>query len=150
MNRTGAWAAAGVLVAGALAGCGGGTDAYCDSIESAADEFSTFEGGTAGDLEQAMETFDALADEAPDDVAADWEVLDNAFSGLEDALEDAGLEFSDLDAMMSGETPADLDPAKMQALAEDLQALATDDIQEAADNIEKHAQDECGVDLSES
>jgi hypothetical protein len=139
-----------VLLAGLLAGCGGGTDAYCESLESASDEFSTFEGGNAGDLEQAMETFDELADEAPGDVQADWEVLDEAFSGLEDALEEAGLEFSDLDSMMAGETPENIDPTKLAALAEDLQALATDDIQKAADNIEKHAKDECGIDLSES
>ncbi len=69
---------------------------------------------------------------------------------MQQALEDAGLEVSDLEGITTGQLPEGFDETKLTALAEDLQAVGTQKVQDAADNIEKHAKDECDVDLSET
>jgi hypothetical protein len=141
------------LMAGFLTACGGGGDtgAYCDSVEDAKADFEKLESGESLDgLEQALNTMHDLADEAPDDVKEDWQVLDGAINDLETALDDAGLKFSDLEAMTSGEIPEDLDPTKIAALGEQLQGLTDEKFQEASENIEKHAKDECDIDLGTS
>ncbi|HQR26829.1 MAG TPA: hypothetical protein PLP61_07310 [Nocardioides sp.] len=156
MKRSLAMAAVSVVLSGALVGCGSGdggtssTESYCDEMKSAKESLAGLDGTSSGDLEKAFTTVHDLADSAPDAVADDWQVLDDAVSGIEQALDKAGLKLSDLDKMSSGEMPADLDPAKLQQLAQDMQQLGTDQVQQAADNIEKHAKDECGVDLNAS
>ena len=69
---------------------------------------------------------------------------------MQDALKEAGLKISDLEGLSSGNIPEGLDQTKLAALAEDLQAVGSEKVQDAADNIEKHAKDECDVDLGES
>jgi len=146
--------AAATLMAGMLTACGGGgsgdTDAYCDSIEDAKSDIESLDSADFDNLEQAFDTFHKIAGEAPDDVKADWEVLDGAFQDMQDALAEAGLKISDLEGLSSGQLPEGVDQAKLAALVEDLQAVGSEKVQDAADNIEKHAKDECDVDLSET
>jgi len=144
------------LMTGLLAGCGGdgggsaGGGDYCDSIEDAKAEFGDIEGGDFAGFDQAIDTVHELADDAPDEVADDWEVLEGALDDLVAALEKAGIELSDLEAMSRGEMPPGLDPAKLQELAADMQDFGGEELETATDNIEKHAKDECDVDLSET
>ena len=146
--------AAATLMSGMLTACGGGgsgdTDAYCDSIEDAKSDIESLDTGDFGNLEKAFDRFHEIAGEAPDDVKADWEVLDGAFQDMQQALEDAGLKISDLEGITSGQIPEGLDQAKLTQLAEDMQAVGSEEVQDAANNIEKHAKDECDVDLTES
>jgi hypothetical protein len=145
-----------VLGAGLLTGCGGGDSgegsSYCDDLKSAQEEFSAFNSDNpdAADLEKAIDRFHQLADEAPDEVKDDWATLDGALQDFQQALEDAGLTMDDLAKIQNGEMPENFDPAKLQELAPKLQSLGDQDFQDAADNIEKHAKDECNVDLSSS
>jgi hypothetical protein len=144
------------LMTALLAGCGGddggsaGGGDYCDSIADAKAELEDIQGGDIGGFEQAIETVHELADEAPDEVADDWEVLEGGIDDLVAALEKAGIEPSDLEAISRGEMPPGLDPAKLQTLAEDMQDFGGEEFETATDNIEKHAKDECDVDLSET
>jgi hypothetical protein len=142
--------AAATLIAGTLTGCGGGTDAYCDSIKEAQSELGGLDDGDFAELDKAIDRIHEIADDAPDEVADDWEVLDGAVSDMETALEDAGIEMSDLEGLTRGEIPEGVDQEKLAALGEDLNAIGSAEVQEAADNIDKHANDECGVDLSEN
>jgi hypothetical protein len=140
------------LVAGMLTACGGGgdTDAYCDSVKEAKTELGGLEDGDFAELDKAIDRIHELADDAPDEVADDWKVLDGAVSDMEAALEEAGLEMSDLEGLTQGEIPEGVDQQKLAALGADLNKIGSAEVQEAADNIEKHAKDECDVDLSGS
>ncbi|MFC5178575.1 hypothetical protein [Nocardioides taihuensis] len=145
-----------VLGAGLLTGCGGGdsgeSSSYCDDLKSAQEEFAAFDSDNPdmADLDKAMDRMHQLAGEAPDAVQEDWATLDGALQDFQTALEDAGLTMDDLAKMQNGEMPENFDPAKLQELAPKLQSLGDQDFQDAADNIEKHAKDECNVDLGSS
>lgn len=157
MKQSLAMTAAATLMAGLLAGCGGGDggggDAggdYCDRLASAKEDFESLDSGDFAGFEEAIATIHELADEAPDEVAADWETLEGAIDQLETALDDAGIEISDLEAMSRGEMPEGVDPSKLASLGEDLQAMGSEEFETASTNIEEHAKDECDIDLSES
>lgn len=155
MKRNLALIAASTLMAGLLTGCGGdsgtsASDTYCDSMESAKQTFADFDEGDVAGLEEAINKFHELAAAAPDDIAEAWATLDGTLVALEDALAEAGLEMADLEAISNGEMPADIDLAKLTALSEDLEKLGAAEVEEAAAAIEKHAKDECDIDLSES
>lgn len=148
MRRIGTWAATAVLGAGLLAGCGGGggdTEAYCNSLEEAKDAFSG--DMNAASFDELSDKVDDLVDEAPGEVSGDWEKLQDKLDELNGALEDAGLSAADL------EDPAkmgDVDPEDAQKIQEIAESMSGDDLEKASDNIEKHAKDECDVDLSGS
>ena len=50
--------------------------------------------------------------------------------------------------LQTGEIPDGVDMTALQSLMTEIQALDTKEFQEAGDNINKHAKDECGVDLA--
>ena len=76
---------------------------------------------TSANFEKAFDTLHELADEAPDDVKDDWEVLDGALTDMEKALQDAGIKISDLEGMVNnGEIPEGVDMEKLATLSEDL------------------------------
>lgn len=144
MRRIGTWTAAAVLGAGLLVGCGGGgdTEAYCDGLKDAENAFSG--DMDPGAMDQVSDTISDLADDAPDEVSGDWETLENAYGDFEDALEDAGLSTED---MSDPEKLQSMDPEDMQKIQDASESMSSDDITKATDNIEKHAKDECDVDL---
>ena len=88
-----------------------------------------------------------LADEAPDEIKDDWEILVNGVDKLVAALKKAGLDDDDMATLQSGEIPDGVDMTALQSLMDELQSLDTEEFQAAGDNINKHAKDECGVDL---
>ncbi|VXC54716.1 conserved exported hypothetical protein [Nocardioides sp. AX2bis] len=135
-----------------VGGCGGGTDAYCEDLRSAEEQFTAFDEGTpdAQQFEDAISTFRSLGEEAPDEVAQEWEVFLGAFDDLEKALEDAGIEFGDLADIQAGELPEGLDEQALQDLGTEIESLGGDEIEQASDAIEEHASSECDVDLSGS
>lgn len=160
MRRIGTWAAAIVLGAGALAGCGGddsssaeddggsgGSDSsaessdYCDRIDGFAD--TLMGSGSAQDLEDLRTTAEELADDAPDEVSAEWGKIRDAFNALDDKLEEAGLSLEDL------QDPTALSAEQQQALVsinEDLVAVG-EEVGTAGQTISEHAETECGVQL---
>jgi len=145
VRRIGTWTAAAVLGAGLLAGCGGSdTEAYCSSLEDAQDSFSgDVDPANFGDLTDQVEE---IVDEAPDDVKGDWEKLQGALDDFESALDDAGLSVDDLS---DPEALADVDPEDAAKIQEVANSMGTD-FEDASNNIEKHAKDECDIDLGES
>jgi hypothetical protein len=90
--------------------------------------------GTGGDLDDTQEFLDAFADDAPEEIREDFQVIAEAYGKIVEALE--GVDLS------SGEQP---DP---EALAE-LQQLSTEldqpRIQEANENITAWVEENCGV-----
>lgn len=146
-------ALAGVVLLGtSLAACGGGDSAadsdYCKDIKTASKTFSNLDSGDIGKLGDAFKTFHQLAAEAPGTIEADWKKLDGAVTTVEDGLKDAGIKLSDLPKLQQGQVPKGIDVTKLQSLATDLQKLSDAEFEKASKAIEKHAKDECKVDLN--
>lgn len=135
-----------------VGGCGGGTDAYCEDLGAAGDQFAAFdsEQPSAEEIEEAISTFRDLGEQAPDEVSGDWDVFLGAFDDLESALEDAGIGFGDLADIQAGELPEGLDEQALQDLTTEIQSLGGEEIDQASQAIEEHASSECDVDLSGS
>ena len=142
------------FTASVLAACGGGSanssGGYCDELKCDKAYFNSIggSGADASNLGTAFTKVHALAAKAPDNVAADWKTLDAAITTFETALSDAGLKPSDLAGLQSGNVPAGVDVAKLQALLPKLQELSSTDVSKAADAISADAKKTCGVDLA--
>jgi hypothetical protein len=148
-----------VLLVGSVAACGDDSSngdgesndagSYCDDLKDAKEEFASLEGEDADPavLEDAFSTMQKLGDEAPDEVAADWDVLTEGFDKIQQALDDAGIGLEDLD---DPDALATMDPAAAQKLTQVFSSLDGDEFSGAADAITKHAKDECDVDLEDS
>ena len=143
-------AAVAALCASTLTACGGGTKAYCDDLRDANKDFSSLDNADFSKFDDAISRMHKLADEAPDEVADDWKVLDGALNDLQDALKKAGLTTDDLAKMSQGQMPENFDMSKLQQLQEDMSSLGDQKFQDASNAIEKHAKDECNVDLGSS
>jgi len=147
-----------VLAAGVLAGCGGGSDgdtgatdteSYCDQLKADKQFVDTFSGGDPdpSQIGDAIDRFHDLADAAPEEVAADWQVVDGTFTEIERALAEAGISTDDLAGLQKGEFPKGVDVAKLTKLLPKIQALNSKELQDAVASIRTHAKDECGVTL---
>ena len=81
------------LSAGLLTACGGNSsDAYCSELKSDKAYFDSIGSGTdASKIDEAFDKFHSLAKKAPDEVADDWKVLDDAITTVQKALKDAGV-----------------------------------------------------------
>jgi len=88
--------------------------------------------GQSGDLDQAARVFDEIADEVPDEIKADYEVIAENFGKIAEALREADLQ--------SGETPNAEAIAKLQQLAT---SLDSEEVREASANIEAWAEKNC-------
>ncbi|WP_028652056.1 hypothetical protein [Nocardioides halotolerans] len=128
-------------------GKAGGSGDYCKDLKSAKKEVDALKGGDFSDLQKTTDAMHQLADEAPDEIKDDWETLVKGVDKLVDALKKAGLDDDDMAALQSGQIPDGVDMAALQSLMTEIQALDTEEFQKAGDNINKHAKDECGVDL---
>lgn len=154
MKRILAAVAAAALGLGLLTACGdddgggkaGGGD-YCADLKSAKKQVDALKGGDFSSLEKTTDTMHQLADEAPDEIKDDWETLVEGVDKLVALLKKAGLTDEDMANLQSGQIPDGVDMAALQELMTELQAVDTPDFQKASDNINKHAKDECGVDL---
>jgi hypothetical protein len=142
--------AATVLGASLLTGCSGGTDDYCDTLKSTQDDFEDFEAADFSNFDEFTDRVEELADDAPDEIKDDWKVLADAFKGFVEALDKAGLKPEDLEGLASGELPEGVDMEALTEAMTEAQALGGEEFEKATDAIEKHAKDECDIDLSTS
>ena len=144
-----------------LTGCGGGggsssTSGYCDDLKDAKAEFSSLNSSTPDfkEFSKAIDTFHEIADGAPEEVADDWELLDDALTKLEKDLDSAGLTLEDLGTITKGGVPEGMTPEELQQALPKLQSafssLSSSDLEKASTNIEKHAKSECDIDLTDS
>ncbi|WP_244928143.1 hypothetical protein [Nocardioides sp. W7] len=156
MRRIGTWAAAIVLGAGVLAGCGGddssdgGSDnadgdsgsSYCDELGEFRD---TLQGSDeASSFEKFRDAAEDLAEDSPDEVSGEWKKIEEALGQLESELEKAGISLDDLN------DPSALQSADPEAMAKVQESLSTigEDVEGAADKISEHAKSECDIDLN--
>ena len=126
---------------------GGSGGDYCSDLKDAKKQVDAVKGGDFSDLEKTTDAMNELADEAPDEIKEDWEILVEGVQKLVDALKKAGLDDDDMATLQSGQIPDGVDMTTLQSLMKEIQALDTEEFQTAGDNINKHAKDECGIDL---
>jgi len=146
------------LAASVLTGCGGGgsddtaatdTETYCTQLEADAKYFQAFTGGDPDPslIGDAIGRVHDLADAAPDEVAADWDVLDGTLSELERTLNEAGISTDDLAGLAEGKLPKGVNMAELSKLLPKVQALNSKELQDSVKAIRTHAKSECGVTL---
>jgi len=146
------------LAVGVLTGCGGGgsedtaatdTETYCKQLRADSEYLEGLRGGNVdpGQIGQAIDRFHDLADAAPEEVAADWDVLDARASEFERALAEAGISTDDLAGIAEGDLPKGVNMAEIVKLLPKLQALNSQEVQDALKSIRTHAKDECDVTL---
>jgi hypothetical protein len=137
------------LSAGLLSACGGDdSDAYCSELKADKSYFdSVGNGADAAKIDEAFDKFHSLAKKAPEDVADDWKVLDDAISSVQKALKDAGVTLEDLANAQQGKAPEGVDRQKLAAIVPKLQALSDAKFDKATKAIEKHAKETCDVNL---
>ncbi len=161
MKRT-ATAALLLLLVGSVSACGSddessssgdSTSDYCDVLDSAKDTFqgldpATLAGTNLDDLSSQLEELESAA---PDEVAADWSQLNEAFDGFRQLLDDAGISLEDLQGMAQGQPPADMDATDLQELQTAFTEYEAEfDVTTANEAISEHAKSECGIDLGDT
>lgn len=135
-----------MLVALTTTGCGGEPqDEFCErASEESAGLTKTLEtGGKTTGLLDALPTLRSLEEAAPPDIREDWTTLVDAIEGLDQAVDDAGLEPADID----GTLPADLSDKDRKALEEASVELASPEVRDAAERVSQHAKDVCQIPL---
>jgi hypothetical protein len=88
--------------------------------------------GSSSDLDSATEIFDEVADQVPEEIRDDYEVLANNIEEFADELRELDL--------AAGETPSPEAIAKLQEIA---QSLDSAEVREASQNLEAWAQANC-------
>ena len=155
MKRILSAAAAAALGLCLLTACGDDDDGkagdssgdYCSDLKSTKAEVDALKDGDFSELEKTTDAMHRLADEAPDEIKDAWETLTTGVDKLVEALKKAGLDDDDMATLQTGQIPDGVDIVALQSLMEELKAVTNEGFQAALDNINKHAKDECKVDL---
>jgi hypothetical protein len=103
----------------------------CANFAGLSAKLSSAFAGTNG-VDSAAEVFDEIADQVPEEIRDDYEVLADNFQELADALK--GIDFA------AGETPSPEALAKLQELSS---KLNTPEVKQATENIEAWARENC-------
>ena len=152
MKRQMMTAVTSMVVGVAVSGCGGNSaapSAYCTSLADAEPAFRAMASGDIESFDRTFSVFHDLADQTPEAIRPEWRTVDGAFVTFEEGLAGVGLDLSDFDDVVSqGDIPPGVDPQQLQELMTELEQLGSADFAKAASTIERHALDECGVDLS--
>jgi hypothetical protein len=132
------------LVAG---GCSSDPQAdYCDAVRDHQEELTEIAAdGDAGAIFDALDAYDDLAEEAPRDIADDWQSVIGPLRDLQQALEDSGVDPSTYSAE---KPPADLDARARQDIEAAARKVGSEQTVTAMAAVEQHALDVCGTPLS--
>jgi hypothetical protein len=140
-----------LLLAGGLTACSNDDASYCSSLKDDQKRLARLstDSGKAGKagaraLGDTVDVLSGLRDEAPDDIADEWDALVGALEGLSSAIEDSGAAPSEFAGGARPEGVTTGQYAAVQQAGEELRSLR---VRQAAASIEQHARDVCKVDL---
>ena len=134
------------LLAGVLAGCGSEQDAYCDAVTDHQQELSDIVGGGEPDaLLQALDAFHDLEDTAPSDIADEWQQVVSSVEGLQEALDDAGVDPATYDR---SRPPAGLTDEQRKAIDAAASRLGSAETAQALQDLDQQARDVCHTPLT--
>ena len=136
-----------LLAALALTGCSGDPqEDYCEAVTDHQEELTDVAASEdSGALFDALDTYDDLREQAPRDIADDWDSVIDPLRALEQALEDHGVDPSSYTA---DEPPADLDDEGREEIEAAARDVGSEQTVTAMAAVEQHALDVCGEPLS--
>ena len=134
-----------VLLA-ALAGCGGDErEEYCQALQERRPRIAEMvESDSSAALLENLPMLRELGEQAPEDLADEWQTYLAALEGLDDALDRADVKATDFE---DGKPPAGLDEGERAAIAAAADEVAAEDTVLAAAGIEQQARDVCKINL---
>jgi hypothetical protein len=134
-----------LLLTTPLAGCASQQEQYCDAVkehQKSLTEIMSDAGPT--DLLEALDDFRALRAEAPSDITDEWQQVIRSIEGLQQALDDAGVEPEDFD---SGKPPEGLSKEDRQAIARAADQVGSRSTEVALAGVQQQALDVCKTQL---
>jgi hypothetical protein len=138
-------AAALVLLALVTAGCADQKEKYCDAVKDHQQELGDVLGdGSPDALLKALPIFRGLEDKAPEDLRDEWKTVIDAVEGLQQALEDAGVDAATYDR---DHPPEGVSQADRDAIDEAARQLTSEATVTAFSGVDQQAKDVCGTPL---
>ena len=136
-----------LLAALALTGCSGDPqEDYCEAVTDHQEQLTEVAASEdTGALFNALDTYDDLREQAPDDIADDWDAVSGPLRELEEVLADHGVDPS---SYASDEPPADLDDEARGEIEAAAREVGSERTVTAMAAVEQHALDVCGEPLS--
>ena len=92
----------------------------------------------------ALPTFHELADQSPTDIRDEWAVFLDALDGLQEAIDEAGVDPATYDA---DDPPAQVTQEQQDAIASAADQLFRPEVSTAYDGVKQHAKDVCKTPL---
>jgi hypothetical protein len=127
------------------AGCADQKEKYCDAVEDHQQELGDVLGdGSPDALLKALPIFRELEDKAPEDLRDEWKTVIDAIEGLQQALEDAGVDAATYDR---DHPPEGVSQADRDAIDEAARQLTSEATVTAFSGVDQHAKDVCGTPL---
>jgi hypothetical protein len=128
-----------------LAGCASQQEKYCDAVKEHQKSLTEImaDGGPT-DLLQALDDFRALRAEAPIDISDEWQQVIRSIEGLQQALDDAGVEPGDFEG---GKPPEGLSKDDRQAIARAADEVGSRNTEVALAGVQQQALDVCKTQL---
>jgi hypothetical protein len=136
-----------LLVVLALTGCSGDPqEKYCETVTDHQEELTEIAASEdTGALFDALDAYDDLREQAPRDIADDWDAVIEPLRTLDEVLADHGVDAS---TYTSDEPPADLDAEGRREIEAAAREVGSEQTVTAMAAVEQHALDVCGTPLS--
>jgi len=134
------------LVVPLLAACGDDKDGYCDAVSEHQEHLSEIVGNGRPDaMLQALGIFQDLADQAPSDIADEWQQVVGSVESLQDALDDADVDGATYDR---DNPPSDLTAEQKQAIDAAAARVGGAETLQAVKDLDQQARDVCHTPLT--
>ncbi|HEU5037156.1 MAG TPA: hypothetical protein VFT70_09125 [Nocardioides sp.] len=134
------------LLCSLLAACGSEQDDYCGAVKDHQQDLSDIVGsGDPDALLEALGIFRDLQDKAPGDITDEWQQLVTSVEGLQQALEDAGVDPATYDRSTPPSGLSAEDRARIDAAAK---ALGSGTTLRALQDLDQQARDVCKTPLT--
>jgi hypothetical protein len=135
-----------VLVLPLLVACGSDKDGYCDAVKDHQQDLSEIvSSGRPDAMLTALDIFQDLADQAPDDITDEWQQVTSSVEALQKALADADVDASSYDR---DHPPADLTATEKKAIDDAAARVGGAETLQAIKDLDQEARDVCHTPLS--
>jgi hypothetical protein len=137
--------AAALLLLTSLAGCASEKEQYCEAVKEHQKRLTEImaDGGPTALLE-SLDSFRELRDEAPQDITDEWQLVIRSIEGLEQALDEAGVDPGDYE---DGKPPEGVSQQDRVAIARAADDIGSRDTELALAGVRQQALDVCKTQL---
>lgn len=145
MTRAGPLLGSLILLFTPLTGCASEKEQYCQAVkehQKSLTEIMADAGPTA--LLKALDDFRALRAKAPSDISDEWQQVIRSIEGLDQALDDAGVDPEDF---KNGKPPHGLSRDERQAIAHAADEVGSRNTEVALAGVQQQALDVCKTQL---